>query len=328
MFNNRTATTIKILAHIVTILAFVVVVLGAYTRLKDAGLGCPDWPGCYGNLIVAIDSSKAGIEMIHRYIAGSLGLLILFMAWKSIPIRLQIPGPAKLILAIAILVLLQAALGMFTVTLKLYPVIVTAHFLGGMLILSMLRWFTLSLQPINLHISSMPILQQRKFKFLSFLTVLMLSIQLLLGAWTSSNYAALVCGDFPSCQGQWWSQMDWSHAFNFTAVGVADSPGIQLENAALVTIQMTHRIGALIASCFILLLGIKLLASHKSHKLRQTGLLLLGLLCLQLILGIANVLTGLQLTIALLHNATAALLLLVIIDINFALRIKKISYGL
>jgi cytochrome c oxidase assembly protein subunit 15 len=293
-------------------LTFIVIILGAYTRLKDAGLGCPDWPGCYGHLLAPTQDTKAWIEMVHRYIAGTLGILILFITLQSIYLRSKIKKLWWLTTAISALVVMQALLGMWTVTLKLYPIVVMAHLLGGFCILALL-W----LSYLHLVIQKQKIMGRDSKYLIAVFSLIALIIQIALGGWTSANYAALVCADFPTCQGYWWPAMDWHNAFNLTQVGIFESPGTPLENSARVTIQMAHRIGALLTTVLLAILSYKLLLST-AKILKQLGIILLALLSVQIILGITNVLGALPLSISLAHNATAALLLISLLTIFYA----------
>ena len=285
-------------------MTFIVILLGAYTRLKDAGLGCPDWPGCYGNFLAPQNDHKAWIEMIHRYVAGTLGLLILLIAIKKTNL---------LTLSLLSLVIFQALLGMWTVTLGLYPVVVMGHLLGGFAILSLSWLLYLSLTPHKKNISP-----KSQLKIIAYSALIVLIIQIALGGWTSANYAALVCADFPSCQGNLWPKMDWVQAFNLTATGIFNSPGVPLENTPRVTIQMAHRLGAL-ATALIITLFSYYLINAKDIKLKNSGLLLIALLILQLTLGITNVLAHLPLVVSLMHNAVAALLLVLILTTIYRL---------
>lgn len=307
---------LKSLAKLASLLALIVVILGAYTRLTDSGLGCPDWPGCYGhvfvpaaNTIAGLEVNKAWIEMIHRYVAGSLGLLLVFIMIKSINTRKQ-GSPWLLASILVVVVSMQALLGMWTVTLKLYPVVVLAHLLGGMTILS-LCWFLYLRLNDNKKIN--------KVNLLAKLALFAVFVQIALGGWTSANYAALVCSDFPSCQGQLWPQMDWSSAFNLTKVGIFDSPGTPLENSARVTIQVAHRCGALLVTGLVIALSIR-----AYRKAKSLTLIILGLLVMQIGLGITNVLAQLPLWAAVLHNGVAAGLLLSILTVDHKLsRVTK-----
>lgn len=300
-------------------LVFIVIVLGAYTRLKDAGLGCPDWPGCYGEILAPTTNQvfsntevkKAWIEMIHRYVAGSLGLLVLAITIKTISKRKTVTRLWPLALTILALVVFQALLGMWTVTLRLYPMVVMGHLLGGFAILALiwLLYLRVNYTPIDLP-------TPKNIRLLAYGCLIILITQIALGGWTSANYAALVCADFPSCQGSLWPNMDWRGAFNLTAVGIFDSPGTPLENTARVTIQMFHRVGALITTIFITLLSYKLINS-KLVTLRRLGILLVIAISLQVLLGIGNVLLQLPIAISLMHNAVAAILLVLMVTILF-----------
>jgi cytochrome c oxidase assembly protein subunit 15 len=199
----------KNVAAFATLLTFVVIVLGAYTRLADAGLGCPDWPGCYGKLIVPntnslpldANATKAWIEMTHRYVAGFLGLIILALAVWAIANRRSKTQPLVLPIFLVILLGFQALLGMWTVTLKLYPIIVLAHLLGGLTTLAGLLYLTLMLRNTSFSpLNKNSVQASQLFKALAFLALVALVLQIALGGWTSANYAALVCPGFPYCQ--------------------------------------------------------------------------------------------------------------------------------
>ena len=303
------------------LLALIVIVLGAYTRLSDAGLGCPDWPGCYGQLSVPdkvtgseferpLESGKAWKEMIHRYVAGTLGILILvilFMVIKRLPkIRQSVVLPSMLLATVTF----QALLGMWTVTLLLSPIIVTAHLMGGMTTLSLLWWLFLNQQRNDNKQS--PFTVSPGLKFISVLGLLLIIIQIFLGGWTSSNYAAVACGvDFPTCASQWWPKMDFSNGFDIShKSGVNYEFGV-LDSPARMAVQVIHRIGALIVFVYLLGFGLKLLNQHK-----KLGSILILILFLQVSLGIMNVVFALPLVIAVLHNLVAALLLLTLLTIN------------
>lgn len=314
-------------------LAFVVITLGAYTRLKDAGLGCPDWPGCYGNLVApsvsdhfsSEQASKAWIEMIHRYIAGSLGLLILFIAIQAIRLRNKIPKLWITTTVLLALVVMQALLGMWTVTLRLYPIVVMGHLLGGFAIIALL-WHIYLRTYSNFTQLSVPHKHLRNIKILAVATFITLLCQIALGGWTSANYAALVCADFPTCQGQIWPNMDWLNAFNLLNVGIFDSPGEPLQNNARVTIQMAHRIGALITTILISFLSLHLILIN-NKILKISALVLLSLLCVQIGLGIINVLGALPLYVSLAHNAVAVLLMLSLIYILFITSVHQKTHA-
>jgi heme a synthase len=288
-------------------LTFVVIVVGAYVRLSDAGLGCPDWPGCYGhpapsNIADADALAKAWKEMGHRYLAGALGILILIgaaLAWTA----RRSPWLAS---AIVLLVLFQASLGKWTVTMLLKPAIVTAHLLGGMAILSLLLWHFLSLFP-----RTAPVRAPRRLMLAALAAVV---VQIALGGWVSANYAALACPDLPGCRGAFAPAMDFGHAFHVLRDLGRTGDGELLPLDALVAIHWTHRMFAL---GVVALVGAAAMALLKDAALRRSGVGLLVVLALQFLLGIANVAFGLPLPLAAAHNAGAALLLGTLVVINF-----------
>jgi cytochrome c oxidase assembly protein subunit 15 len=316
------------LAAITFILAFGVILMGAYVRLSDAGLGCPDWPGCYGEIVVPSDKAavdeannsysdrpvnqgKAWKEMVHRYMAGSLGLaiaLLAVLAWRG---RGHINQPLLLPTTLLLLVIFQAALGMWTVTLLVKPAIVTAHLLGGFATFVLLGLLVLKLQPVGTFHALDTTGSQRVWIRIA-LAVLLLQISL--GGWTSTNYAALACTEFPTCYaGSFWPDMDFSEAFVlWRGLGVNYEFGV-LDNSARTAIHVSHRIGALITVVVLALLAWRLTRTDSSPLLKKLGIALLALLALQITLGITNVLGHLPLAIAVAHNGGAALLLLVLV---------------
>jgi cytochrome c oxidase assembly protein subunit 15 len=310
------------------ILAFVVIVLGAYTRLTDAGLGCPDWPGCYGKLLVPqspeqvtekhyleqrpLDPAKGWMEMIHRYFAGALGLLILAITvWSWRRRRSVANTPVWLPTALLVLVIFQAALGMWTVTLLLKPVVVMAHLLGGFATFSLLVLLALRTAPRR------AVVPVSGWRGAGAVAILVLVAQIALGGWTSTNYAALSCLDFPTCQGSWMPEMDFDEAFvMWRGLGVNYEYGV-LEHPARTAIHVAHRIGALVTTLYLGWLVFGLLRSGQG--LVGTALLIGGLLIAQVSLGIGNVLLHLPLGVATAHNGVAALLLISLVYLNFRL---------
>jgi len=294
--------------------AFGVIALGAFTRLIDAGLGCPDWPGCYGHWVVqATDSYKAWAEMIHRYFAGCLSLLIvtivIFLFKKDLRKRINI----FLALILILLILYQIMLGQWTVTLKLLPIIVTQHLLGGFLILATL-W--------SVYLNNTPIVRVKKNVSLLFpfaiLGLVLILVQICLGAWTSTNYASLSCPDFPFCQN---NQPDMTFYFK-QAYHLLTPVGMPTEIRQ--TIQMTHRIGALVLTIYLFLLTLFSFFQLKDYpKIMSSLFILLALLSIQLCLGIANVIFKLPLVTAVSHNLVAALLLLTMISFIFKLKASE-----
>lgn len=301
------------------LLALLVVVLGAYVRLSDAGLGCPDWPGCYGKMIVPgshddahalypdrpLEQGKAWKEMLHRYAAGTLGLLIFFIGVLSWKYRAITNRPPAIPLLLIVLVVFQALLGMWTVTLLLKPLVVLAHLLGGMTILALLMWILLDHTSVK---RSVDINNTRIFPW-ALAGLAMVFIQIALGGWTSSNYAALACPDLPTCQGEWWPAMNFIEGFRlWHGLGVNYEFGI-LAGDARTAIHMVHRIGAVFTLVVVGAVAIRTI-SDDNKTIMQLGLLLLLVLAAQIALGVSNVLLRLPLPVAVGHNCMAALLLL------------------
>jgi cytochrome c oxidase assembly protein subunit 15 len=309
-------------------LTFAVILLGAYTRLADAGLGCPDWPGCYGKLTVPssaaevenqayldqrpLEVAKGWKEMVHRYFAGLLGLAILAIAVWSWMRRRHDPGhPVWLPTGLLGLVIFQAALGMWTVTLLLKPAVVMAHLLGGFATLSLLVLLALRTAPRR------PLVVRNGWQIAGLLGIVVLLAQVALGGWTSSNYAALACVDFPTCHGVWVPEMDFEEAFVlWRGLGVNYEFGV-LDHPARTAIHVTHRIGAVVTFLYLAWLVIGIM--RKTPALAGAALLVGGLLVVQVALGIGNVLLHLPLSVATAHNGVAALLLVSLVYLNFRL---------
>jgi len=293
----------RVLAVAALVLAFIVVVMGAYVRLSDAGLGCPDWPFCYGKPVPAdiADShalAKAWKEMGHRYLAGALVLLSIALAVAAWLVR----RCRILAASIVLVILFQAALGAWTVTMLLKPAIVTAHLIGGMTTLSLLAWLALAQWP---HVPAPELRAPRPVAALALLAV---AIQVVLGGWVSANYAALACPELPRCPGP----MDYANAFHLVRELGQTAQGELLSFSALRAIHWTHRLFANVA------LAVVLLAVFRAWRVERRLALLVGLLVLlQFALGIANVALGLPLALAAAHNAGAALLLVSLVVLNF-----------
>lgn len=372
------------IALVSVFLALGVVMLGAYVRLSDAGLGCPDWPVCYGHLAwpteeVHIEKAneafperpvevhKAWKEQVHRFFAATLGVLVLALAlmanWrnagrrglilvsaaaaaagtilyvkKALLLSSVLSGVSVLLPLIAVfawkddwkgrftagllaLIIVQAALGMWTVTLLVKPIIVTAHFFGGVATLSLL--FLLWLRSRDRQDAEPT--DVSRLRLGATVALLVLLVQLFLGAWTSTNYAALACPDFPTCQTQWWPETNFGEAFTlWRGLGVDYEFGV-LENTERVTIHLSHRIGAIITTLAVLLLVVVPLLRQSSGRLKTLGGITLAALMLQVGIGISAVLFHLPLPVAVAHNGGAALLLCVLVAVNSALRPPRTS---
>jgi cytochrome c oxidase assembly protein subunit 15 len=355
---------LRTLALLAAIFAFCVVMFGAFVRLSNAGLSCPDWPTCYGKVTwpghahdIAqaneafpdrpYEDHKAWREQVHRFLAGSLGFMVLAIAliaaWRrkmavaavivaavfaaigvvlymrgayvvssilsalaiALPLiaaaTLDRPGAWRVGIAALAVIIFQAMLGMWTVTLLVKPIIVTAHLLGGLATFALLAWAALRWWGVGTR--------DERFAALRLpvtVGIVVLVCQITLGGWTSTNYAALACGtDFPKCLGQWWPDTDFHEAFIlWRGIGVNYEGGV-LDMAARSAIQMAHRIGAGVTFLYLAWL------SHKLARagLRKVGIAVAVVLIAQVLLGIGNVHLGLPLPMATAHNGVAALLL-------------------
>jgi cytochrome c oxidase assembly protein subunit 15 len=332
---NGTRKLLFALAVVGTVLTFVVILLGAWTRLRDAGLGCPDWPGCYGFLHVPVAEEhqqianarfpdapvmleRAWPEMVHRYFATGLGALILlmtFLAWRAAD---GAQHARRLITALLVIVIVQGMFGMWTVTWKLWPQVVTAHLLGGMATVSLMWLLTLRLGWPG------PRVREQTGLAIGIAALVAVVLQIALGGWTTSNYAALACPDFPTCQTQWIPPMDFAKGFDFTQEVGPNYLGGLMDGSARVAIHFSHRVGAIVASLVVLALVYRCLRSADA-PLRQLGLALLGILTIQILLGISNVVFTLPLKVAIAHNGVAAVLLLTLVSVNYRLFLLRSS---
>ncbi|OAN16968.1 cytochrome B [Photobacterium jeanii] len=362
-----TNTQYRYLIYGTLVLTLVVIALGAFTRLTEAGLGCPDWPGCYGTLTVPnsqadfaraeqlfpdspVEIDKAWNEMIHRYIAGTLGLLVLAInigSWQ------QVSRPKKLPLLLLAVVCFQAALGMWTVTMNLMPVVVMGHLLGGFTTASLLLLLSLrvhrqakqihafmkmkpslsaesaeaifddnakplsSASSASLSRSSSSVAPPLSKGLLGLVVVALVVVigQIMLGGWTAANYAAVVCTQLPVCEVDWLANYDVSAFAPIQAVHDSYQYGV-LDYSQRVTIHVTHRLGAVVVVAVLAVLIWQLL-SRRAYQ--GYGWLITGVLMLQILLGLTNVVAHLPLGIAVAHNLVGALLLLSLVATSYRL---------
>jgi len=311
------------------VLALIVIVAGSYVRLSGAGLGCPDWPGCYGQAIVneqsdfkalaaeafpgqTPDIEKASKEMSHRYLAGTLGLTVLLLAllsWREQQSRLAVVTAA---LGLVVLVGLQAALGMWAVKLHVMPIIVTGHLLLAMMTFWLLYWLYLRVNPRILRLAA----RSNGLVVFARFAMAVLFLEIVLGGWVSANYAALACSGFPQCNGSWWPTADYQTALNlFNGLSTGYTGVVAFD--AQVAANWLHRIGALVSFIVLTLLMLSATSAHHSKPVRRAGLGLSVLLLMQVGSGIIGIKLGEPLWAAMLHNTFAALLMLPLIAISF-----------
>ena len=321
------------LAWFATAFALVVIVFGAFVRLSNAGLSCPDWPTCYGKLTwptqahdVAsanaafpdrpVEVDKAWREQAHRILVGGLSLLTFALAVWAWRRRRDLGSLAVVPWVAAVFIVFQAALGMWTVTLKLLPLVVAAHLLGGMALFALLAYTAL-----RLTLAPMGNVENATLWRMAAIGVALVAVQIALGGWTSANYAALACGtDFPTCLGHWWPPTDFHSGFVlWRGIGV-DYEGGVLDGSARSAIQLVHRLGALVVFVYGMTLALR---ARCVRETRQLALALVAALLLQAALGIGNVVLGLPLAVAAAHNAGAALLLFVLLALLVRLRLVR-----
>ncbi len=321
------------LALVATLLAISVVGLGAFTRLVDAGLGCPDWPGCYGHLLwpdeaheieaanrafpdMPVIADKVWPEMVHRYFAGILAVLVLALAVHAVSKRDLQGYPFRQPLFMLVLVVWQALFGMWTVTLKLWPQVVTIHLLGGFATLVLLTVLVQRLSAYRWRLEPNVLCQVQRIQPWAIVGILVVTVQVCLGGWVAANYAAFGCPpkEFPTCYGSYWPPMDFSQGFNVMQGIGPNYLGGLLENEARAAIHYVHRIGALVTTLYLLVLA-KLCFRARCRPLKSLTLLVLGLLLLQVILGVGNVIMVLPLGMAVAHNLVGAMLLVAVSSI-------------
>ncbi|MFN5267538.1 MAG: COX15/CtaA family protein [Burkholderiales bacterium] len=325
------------------LLCFALIMIGAWVRLTDAGLGCPDWPGCYGKLspvqakaqiaqAVAeqggdhgpVSLGKAWREMIHRYIATGLGLLIIgivLMAWRLRHRLEQSPWLATFTLGV---VILQGLFGKWTVTLLLKPAIVTGHLVGGLLTFSLLFWLWLRTRQAIEAVGSrlkVPVKPPTYgLQWFARLALLAVGFQIALGGWTSTNYAALACPDFPTCQEQWVPRVNFADAFHVVRELGKTAQGDMIDLPALTAIHLSHRLGAVLV---LMIIGLLAFFCFRQGVATREARWLLLMLALQWALGISNVIFDLPLWVAVGHTGGAVVLLALTLLLNF--RLKALS---
>ncbi len=316
----------KKLAITATAFTLVVILLGAFTRLSHAGLGCPDWPGCYGFSHIPTKShdiemankafpdqpyqfEKAWPEMVHRYFAGTLGLFVLALALLSL--KLENAGTRIHSFGLLALVIFQAALGMWTVTMKLHPGIVMAHLMGGFAMLVLLA--SLSWRYFTEFRSCISKTTKTDFTRLTIFSLIVLALQIVLGGWTSANYAATVCYELPICQGDWFANSNFISGFTLWGHGAVNYEFGILDSASRIAIHVTHRIGAIITTFVLVFLIFKLIRQQEYLILKKFGYLISILLAIQVCLGVFNITFQLPLFNAVAHNGVGALLLMSVV---------------
>ncbi|HEY9042416.1 MAG TPA: COX15/CtaA family protein [Rheinheimera sp.] len=320
------------LATIAIFLTMGVILLGAYTRLTDAGLGCPDWPGCYGFLkvphqehhIAAAEQAfpdrplvhhKAWNEMVHRYFAGSLGLLIAVIFFSSMFSRQGSRAVPAVPAVLLLLVVFQAALGMWTVTLNLLPLVVMGHLLGGFSLLSLLAVYWLKLHP-DYRVQEPQLVSLKPFAVLA---IIVLVSQIALGGWTAANYAALACIELPVCEQGWLERLNLSEAFDLH-LGHDDYEYGVMSAEARQTVHVFHRFGAMVTLIILAAFLLQLWRRAQAPLMRKLILAAATLLLLQFSLGVMNVALHLPLLNAVAHNFVAANLLMLMVVIYMQLR--------
>ena len=315
--SSKAGSRLSLLTAVTLFLTFDLIVFGAFTRLSDSGLGCPDWPGCYGQASPMgaqtdidaaqaalpagpVTTTKAWIEMIHRYLAMTVGALVAAIAAASWRGRRDAGASVWLPTLTLVWVIVQGLFGKYTVTLKLYPAVVSLHLLGGMLLLALLV-------VLRERLRAKPIDVDRSLRRFAGLCLLLLVVQLALGAWVSSNYAVLACTGFPTCNGSWWPAMDASRGFTFLrGLGEAGANG-HLTFDALVAIHMAHRICAVVVVLALMILSWRLWQVCGDAP-RRFGLALALIVLAQVATGLSTVVLGWPLIAALAHSAGAAAL--------------------
>ncbi|MBD1391129.1 COX15/CtaA family protein [Neiella sp. HB171785] len=325
----------RVASIVAVVLSFLVIQLGAYTRLTDAGLGCPDWPGCYGLLSVPqgeqidvaneafperqVEPQKAWNEMIHRYLAGALGLLIVGLAIGGWRHSRFVRG---LTVGLVALVIFQALLGMWTVTMKLNPLVVLAHLLGGFSIFALLCLLSARLRQASKRAHQTTSLAPAGAKRTLLVALIVVMLQVLLGGWTSANYAATACVELPVCESGWSERLDLKGAFSLPETTDGSYEYGRHNYQQRMTIHVFHRFGAAVV---IIVVGLAIFQLVKARRIGASiwlSLLLVG----QVSLGLINVIAHLPIAVAVAHNGGAALLFATLV-VLWARRSKPLIFG-
>lgn len=332
--NASVAQRLRVLTLLTLFLTFDLVIFGAFTRLTDSGLGCPDWPGCYGSAspvgaqlhIDAAQSamptgpvthSKAWIEMIHRYLATGVGVLILMLTLSNWRERKRVPVSPWWPTATLVWVCLQGAFGALTVTMKLFPAIVTLHLLGGLVMLALLRAQSARYAQGDEKSAGTVTTLSAGTRLFVIAAFAVLWLQIALGGWVSTNYAVLACTDFPSCQNSFWPAMDFKQGFTlWRELGVGHE-GAYISFEALTAIHYAHRLAAYGVFAVLLTLAFSL---HRVPAFRKQARYLAGLTLLQTATGLSNVVLGWPLLAAVMHTGGAAALVVLITGVLFSSR--------
>jgi cytochrome c oxidase assembly protein subunit 15 len=323
------------------VLTIAVIGLGAFTRLVHAGLGCPDWPTCYGHYWVPneaheietananfaetpVETDKTWPEQIHRIFASSLGLIIIALVVVAIKNR-GAGQPLKLPLFMLAFVILQGLFGMWTVTLKLWPQVVTAHLLGGFTMACLLWLLILRLNNLHWQVSASVLEKIVALRHWAIIGLLLVVGQISLGGWTTSNYAALACAELPTCHNsEWWPQMDFAQGFNLTQEIGPNYLGGQMDNPSRTAIHMSHRIGAIVTAMYLIGL-MAVLRRIGSESIRRMSVIVLSVLAVQILLGLSNIIFSFPVAVAVAHNIFGVLLLLVMVTLSHRLYTAKVS---
>ncbi|MEM8594187.1 MAG: COX15/CtaA family protein [Pseudomonadota bacterium] len=332
---TKERTLLKYITTFSVLFAFLVIALGAFTRLVDAGLGCPDWPGCYGHVLwpesaeevaqanqaypgTPVEHDKTWPEMVHRHLATTLGVLSLLIVLLAVRYRVNSGIKMTLPLLILGMIILQGMFGMWTVTLKLWPQVVTAHLLGGFATLSLFWLLRLQITHQSVEAPCQHYQRIKQLLPLLYITLFVVIMQIFLGGWTTSNYANVACPDFPTCQNQWWPAMDFKQGFNLNQHIGPNYLGGVLDNSSRVAIHMMHRLGAIVVLIMVLISGLKVLKAGVA-ELKPKVMALFGVLGVQIALGISNIVFDFPLFVAVAHNLIGALLLLKVISLIYAM---------